>query len=352
MGGRIRRRWRWALVACPLSLASVAVLGARRVDLTPAEWPAAFPNRATAVTSLCASTAARKTFLEVECRYQPQDTRRHDVEHRSSPPRVASLEVESVYPAPLLAIEPSYPEPVTVALRAMPTPEPVIEVPPLVALSFDTEIPHGEEARRTLTQVMSTLREANVHATFFVVGSWAAANPNVLRRLLADGHEIANHSLTHQRFAARSAPELRRELDRVADLVLSETGAPIAPLFRPPYGCIDEAAAALARRDGYQLTGWTAYGRDASSLTHSAAEVVATVKPNLQSGAVILLHTNHWITAAALPALLRLIDERHLQAVPVSELLQRDPTGAARLAQSSLRDCTLRTAHLMHRRHG
>ncbi|MFI5366161.1 MAG: polysaccharide deacetylase family protein, partial [Candidatus Binatia bacterium] len=95
------------------------------------------------------------------------------------------MEVESVYPAPLLAIEPSYPEPVTVALRFMPTPPPVAEVPPLVALSFDTEIPHGEEARRTLTQVMSTLREAGVHATFFVVGSWAAANPDVLRRLRA-----------------------------------------------------------------------------------------------------------------------------------------------------------------------
>jgi peptidoglycan/xylan/chitin deacetylase (PgdA/CDA1 family) len=352
MGGSTRRGWRWAIIACPVMVAGLAALGARRVDIAPPERPVTSSGRPRSDTSVCALPSQMKTILDVECQYQLRYRPRLEMETHSSPKRTVSLEIEAVYPAPLLAIEPAYPEPVAVVRLTMPTPKPVAEMPPLVALSFDTEIPHGEEARRTLTQVMNMLREQDVHATFFVVGSWARANPNVLRRLLADGHEIANHSLTHRRFLGRSAREVRAELDQVADIVLSETGAPIVPLFRPPYGCIDDAAAELARRDGYQLAGWTAAGRDAMSRTHTATEVVAAVKPDLRSGGIILLHTNHWITAAALPALLRLIGERGLHPVPVSALLQRDPSSAARLSQGNLRDCTLRAAHLTRRRHG
>ncbi|MFQ5664957.1 MAG: polysaccharide deacetylase family protein [Candidatus Binatia bacterium] len=213
---------------------------------------------------------------------------------------------------------------------------------PAVALTFDTEIPHGEEASHTLTTVLDTLRDAGVRSTFFVVGWWARANPNMLRRMIAEGHEVASHSFTHQRFENRSVSELRTELQQVADVVLRETGSPIAPLFRPPYGCIDASAVRLLQQDGYRLAGWTASGRDARSKTRTPREVVAAVRAGLRRGGVLLLHTNHWITAAALPEILHLIDARGWKAVTVSELLRRNPATATRLARSGLRDCTLR----------
>lgn len=267
------------------------------------------------------------------------------LEDRYPTTQTALLDVEGDYPSLLgtvLQPEGDYPNPAPAdgpgALRDTGR--------PAIALTFDTEIPHGEEARRTLNDVLDTLQDAGVRATFFVVGYWARANPHVLQRLVAEGHEVANHSFTHRSFSHRPPEELGAELHRVADLVLRETGAPIAPLFRPPYGCIDELTARVARDNGYQLTGWTASGSDARGATRTGEEVVAAVRRNLRHGEVVLLHTNRWITAAALPEILRIIEARGLEAVSVSELLRRSPSTAVRIARGALRNCTLHTAKL------
>ena len=215
-----------------------------------------------------------------------------------------------------------------------------------VALTFDTEIPHGAEAHWTLANVLDVLQLAGVRATFFVVGRWARANPELLRRLVTEGHEVANHSLTHRRFTAgRPADELRDELDTVAEIVRRETGAEIAPLFRPPYGCIDERAAGLAREQGYRLIGWTASGGDARSTTTNPADVVATVDTYLRHGGIILLHTNRWLTAAALPEILVRLRARRLLPVTVSELLALESSSADLRLASALRVCGSGLAH-------
>ena len=180
----------------------------------------------------------------------------------------------------------------------------------VIALTFDTEIPRGSEARQTVNEILDVLRRAEVHATFFVVGTWARANVDVLRRIASEGHELANHSFDHRAFAGRRTSDLRSDLAKVAALVEQETGKPIAPLFRPPYGCLDAAAALLVDEQGYGLVGWTAAGRDAEGSTESPREVVEEISGDLGHGAVVLLHTNRWITAAALPGILQAAQER------------------------------------------
>jgi peptidoglycan/xylan/chitin deacetylase (PgdA/CDA1 family) len=258
-----------------------------------------------------------------------------------------ALQVETAYPArpqtggaTLLAVEDAYPS-VSTALRSL---APRVHPRQALALTFDTESPHGQEAQRTLVRVLDELHEAGVRATFFVVGWWARDNVDMLRRIVAEGHEVANHTWTHRRFMQRPPAALDSELRAVADIVLRETGKPIAPFFRPPYGCIDEHATRLAQGDGYHVVGWTANGADAQHATRTPQQVLAALLAHLEAGNVVLLHTNHWITAEALPSILQAIELHDLDALPLSELVRRGAVTPAQLGGTGLRDCTWRAA--------
>lgn len=209
-----------------------------------------------------------------------------------------------------------------------------------VALTFDVEIPNGDEARRTLSRVLDTLDARGVRATFFVVGRWAQANPDQLRRMVTEGHEVASHSFTHQHFAGRPSAQLRAELANLAGLVRATTGRGIAPFFRPPFGCLDEPAARVVAEEGYRLVGWNIVGHDARKRTESPRAVVSAVQHTLRSGGTILLHTNRWITAAALPDILDLLAQTRLHPVPVSELFRQQPLVAAIVSRAAHRHCT------------
>ena len=250
-------------------------------------------------------------------------------------------------PRPLLEVEGRYPGPLRTALelerayvRVEPAaPEPVAVPGERIALTFDTEIPRGSEARRTVNEILDVLRDEGARATFFVVGTWARANADVLRRMVAEGHEIAHHSLDHRPFAGRAAADIGRDLDAVAELVERETGTSIAPIFRPPYGCVDATAARLVRERGYALVGWTAAGRDAHGHTAGPLEIVEELERDFHPGAVVLLHTNRWITAAALPLIVERARDQGLAPVTLSELLDQDESLRSDLARRATRPC-------------
>ena len=126
------------------------------------------------------------------------------------------LEAEDLYPSPLrtaLELESGYDVVRAPALVV----EPVVEAHRgAIALTFDTEIPRGGEARQTVNEILDVLAQEHVRTTFFVVGTWARANPEVLRRIADEGHEIANHSFDHRAFAGRQQADLRRDLAQVA----------------------------------------------------------------------------------------------------------------------------------------
>lgn len=104
-----------------------------------------------------------------------------------------------------------------------------------VALTFDD----GPDALWT-PRILDVLREHHVHATFFVVGSAAVDNPDLLRRIVAEGHEVGVHTLTHTDLGA--APDWRRELEVQGgqDAIVGITGQ-AASLLRPPYTSGNEA---------------------------------------------------------------------------------------------------------------
>ncbi|MDF1863055.1 MAG: polysaccharide deacetylase family protein, partial [Verrucomicrobiales bacterium] len=103
---------------------------------------------------------------------------------------------------------------------------------PFLALTFD-DGPHPVNTPRLL----DILRSRNVKATFYVVGTNAKRYPEILRRIVAEGHEIGNHTVTHGNLTKMSPDQIRTELKTSHDTIVSATG--VAPrTMRPPYGAI------------------------------------------------------------------------------------------------------------------
>lgn len=191
-----------------------------------------------------------------------------------------------------------------------------------VALTFDD----GPDAEVT-PAVLDTLAKAGAQATFFTIGRNLEQNLELGRRVVAEQHELANHSWRHaywQNFYSTRAhaADLARNTRIIQDL----TGSAAEPLYRPPVGLKSPglARAALARE--LRIIAWSVHSRDTfiRDPQRIAARVLARIKP----GDIVLMHDGHDLPGrhrrgviAALPLILAGLQERGLRPVTVSNLL-------------------------------
>jgi peptidoglycan/xylan/chitin deacetylase (PgdA/CDA1 family) len=179
---------------------------------------------------------------------------------------------------------------------------------PRIALTFDDG--PGPDTPAVLDALAGT------PATFFLHGAAIAAQPDVVRRIHREGHELANHALTHTPLRRRPLAALR-EAQVTQRRIAALTG--VRPLaFRPPYGAGGAAVAAL----GLHVVGWDVDPRDWSGV--DARTIADRVLARLRPGAIVLLHDGRGDrsqTAAAIPRILEASRTRALQPVTVSELL-------------------------------
>ena len=190
--------------------------------------------------------------------------------------------------------------------------------PDHVALTFDD----GPDSRGT-PQVLDVLAAHRVHATFFVLGSMVARHPDVLRRVVAEGHEVAVHSWDHRNHLLRLSSY--QQLARTVDVIERTVG--MRPTYcRPPYGAMSGGHLLAARRLGLQPLLWTAWGRDWEERA-TGASIRDLALSQLRSGGTVLLHdsdctssANSWqATVDALPGILTACAERGLTPGPVRE---------------------------------
>lgn len=152
----------------------------------------------------------------------------------------------------------------------------------VVALTFD-DGPHPYHTPK----VLDVLKEFNIPATFFCIGSKVAGNEDILKRMVQEGHSIGNHSYAH----AASFPlyTVRR---MVSDLLLTQTTLEELlhqdiHIFRPPFGVTNPTIAKVVKRLGYRSIGWNIRTMD-TSLSH--AKVLKRIRKRLRPGSIILLH--------------------------------------------------------------
>lgn len=185
-----------------------------------------------------------------------------------------------------------------------------------IAITFD-DGPYGE----TTSQILETLAENDVQATFFLVGRHIDAKPELVRQILDAGHEVGNHSYSHPRLTMITHDEAREELKKCEESFFRATGAHMN-LMRPPGMQFDDGILRLAQDMGYTTIHWNALAGDYVPV--EPGMVVKRVLWQVQPGSVILLHDSP-DTAKALPELISRLKADGYRFVTVTQMLSRLP---------------------------
>lgn len=195
----------------------------------------------------------------------------------------------------------------------------------VVALTFDDGPTPAD-----LDAILAPLRERGVPATCFVNGSALSRAPEAGERLVAQGHELANHTWDHRRMIFVSEQEIERQLVPTDDRIRA-AGQPGSPLFRPPYG--DKLVGLpryLAAHDRTTVM-WDVAVEDFSGDAQSTQEITRATVDQTRPGSIILLHPWNGRTATQ-QAIGPIVDElraRGYRFVTVSQALGRAVGSAA-----------------------
>ena len=178
--------------------------------------------------------------------------------------------------------------------------------------------------------LLDALKDAQVPATFFVVGMRVKQHPEYIRRMIAEGHEVGNHTQDHIRLDTLSPKQVRDEIANCATNVQRAAGVKMT-LFRPPGMRWNDDVMAEIKRQGYLTIGWNVGAKDFTGKEHTPEEVEERVMKQLGNGVIILLHDNP-VTAAALPNILRRAKADGYRFISTTEMLSRLPKPVAVIA--------------------
>ncbi len=189
---------------------------------------------------------------------------------------------------------------------------------PAVALTLDA----GADSAPT-GAMLDILAERNIKITFFLTGDWIERNPELTKRIVAEGHEVGNHSTSHPDFRGLDDNGMLLELQTMSDRLYALTGMRPAPYFRPPYGAYDERVLRVVIANGYLPIFWTLDSLDSVGDPKSADflidRVTNTLAPDKRNGAILLAHCGNATTAEALP---QILDSFAAQGLVVTTLSQ------------------------------
>jgi peptidoglycan/xylan/chitin deacetylase (PgdA/CDA1 family) len=174
------------------------------------------------------------------------------------------------------------------------------------------------------TDILDTLRDKQLHATFFVMGWWAERHPDVLRQIADDGHEIASHGHSIFDLTQASDAQVRADLENADSAIRTVTGRSTRPLWSPSAGYRDARVRAIAADLGYRPILWTV---DSGDWTTEATpeSVFSHIVNGATNGAIVVLHFDspHTLTSTALvlPAAIDALRADGYQLMTITQLL-------------------------------
>lgn len=180
-----------------------------------------------------------------------------------------------------------------------------------VALTFDD----GCDAVQT-PKVLDVLRKNGVHATFFLIGEKAAQNPDVVRRIVAEGHRVGIHTMHHEgTFPLKSTRKVMADLRATRELLEQMCGVRI-DLFRPPFGVTNPHIGLAVRRLGLKTIGWSIRSYD-TNARRTRTEVAQRIERRLHRGAIVLLHDDRPESDLLLTQILEMLKRHDYEIVTI-----------------------------------
>lgn len=197
-----------------------------------------------------------------------------------------------------------------------------------VALTFDAA--WGNEDTEELIAI---LNEADIHATFFLVGEWVEKYPESVKQLYEAGNEIGNHSSTHPYMTQCSREEMLKELTACNQKVEAITGeCPV--MFRCPYGDYDNTVVSTIRSIDMEAVQWNVDSLDWKGI--SASEITQNVLSKVVPGSIVLFHNAADHTPEALPGIIQSLKEQGYTFYTVSELLEEGESNGYTIAHDGM----------------
>ncbi len=187
----------------------------------------------------------------------------------------------------------------------------------VVALSFDDgpSVPYTEE-------ILSVLRKHNVKATFYVIGQNAKEYPNLIKKIMAEGHDLGNHTMYHHPMKKQTVQNMVQEIQSV-DTVLRNLGYQGEITFRAPYGVTSPNLKEALKELNKRMVLFEFLAQDWTKI--SSQQIYDNVMVQLKPGLIITLHDggkSRQHTVEATEMLIENIQKKGYRFAPMSELLK------------------------------
>ena len=172
---------------------------------------------------------------------------------------------------------------------------------PVIYLTFDAGYENG-----CTEKILDILKAREVPAAFFLVGNYVEKNADLVRRMVAEGHIVGNHTMHHYDMSKLSdQAAFEKELTDLENLFRDTTGQEMPKFYRPPQGTYSEENLKMAKELGYKTVFWSlAYVDWNNDSQPTKEEAFAKLIPRIHNGALVLLHSTSQTNAEILEELL------------------------------------------------
>lgn len=187
----------------------------------------------------------------------------------------------------------------------------------LVYLTFDEGYENGYTA-----SILDTLKANNVKAAFFVTGHYLDSQPDLVRRMVDEGHIVGNHTESHPSLPDISDGQIQKELQIVEEKYEIVTGRNDLKYLRPPQGEFSERTLAVTRALGYHNIFWSMASVDWVPMAGGPEEAYQSVIKNTHNGALLLLHAVSKDNTEAMDRILKGIKEQGYTFATLDDLVQ------------------------------
>ncbi|MDR3640257.1 MAG: polysaccharide deacetylase family protein [Humidesulfovibrio sp.] len=188
------------------------------------------------------------------------------------------------------------------------------------AITFD------DGPNKHTAELLDILKGRGIHATFFVLGENVEKEPDLVRRMAQEGHEVDNHSFDHPKLRALNAQQQWEEIEHTERLL---KGLGVVPkFFRPPYGSYNAETVRDAARDNLVLVLWSVDSLDWKYRTVHDIEAHVVPKTPSTARGIFLFHDIHETTVTAMPDILDKLAKSGCSFVTLSQWLALHPDAA------------------------